>query len=457
VRHFWPGLTPSREPNTANPVNEPYLRDIRSSRLSFYAYLVACAENYELLSGVFAQQKSFAQLCLSYRHAFIGELNRELQGMTEPSDDLLGAIIVLAGNAVMFAGQERLVPLRSLHVSRFRSPLSTAQFINVYSARPFASPHTEALVRLTVLKGGLSQVTHPGVSNVLALWAAHNLTWCPERLANVGHTRCDLVHGSQTNTPALLHALDPPPLNHLKALRDLTTSIDAFQSGSLQTWHKLAALQPHREELLGAVEALLLVNDALEEYVKARPVKFVLADLVNARNDLQSLVLSLPTSSETPQTEVCNPDPTTTYLYEIARIGLRIYSNLVTFPMNPAGGTSQILCAALRGAIQHARRATLWQLLQRESKMFLIWILILGGLQAEDDPNGLDQDEEWFLEGYVALSSSVGITTWPAVKDCLLSFVWSESILSTAAHIFWEKGDRRRLDREKPNAESVGN
>lgn len=170
MHHFWPGLSPARGPNPNNPVNEAYIQDIRSSPLAFYAYLVGSAENYELVRDHSAKTKAVSQLCLSYRVEMIGHINHEIQTMTgPPSDELLGAIVVLAANSVMFAGQTRCASFETLHCSRFRSPLRTAQFIHVYSARPFISPHTQALLILTMKKGGCSAIKSPGVASVVGL------------------------------------------------------------------------------------------------------------------------------------------------------------------------------------------------------------------------------------------------------------------------------------------------
>lgn len=158
-------------PNAENPVVTRYLEAIRQTPLAFYAYMIGTAENYELLSGIGTVNKAFAQLCLSYRVEMMKLINLEIQSLTgPPSDNLLGAIVVLAGNHVLFAGgQTRVASLESVNASRFRSPLRTAQFIHIYSSRPFVSPHSAALLRLTAIKGGCSKIGLPGVASTVAL------------------------------------------------------------------------------------------------------------------------------------------------------------------------------------------------------------------------------------------------------------------------------------------------
>jgi hypothetical protein len=159
-------------PNIANPVNHAYLENLRHSPLAFYAYMVGTGENYELLTGISTRNAAVSQLCLAYRVKLIQYMNKEIQHMSgAPSDELLGAIVVLAGHSVMFTGDVRQAPLDTLQTSRFRSPLSTAQFLNVYSARPFMSTHTAALIKMVAMKGGCAKIESPGVASVVALYA----------------------------------------------------------------------------------------------------------------------------------------------------------------------------------------------------------------------------------------------------------------------------------------------
>jgi len=179
VHHFWAGLSPGIMPNPKNPAVTMYLKAIQQAPLAFYAYMVGTAENYELLSGASSRTKGFSQLCLSYRIEMIKLVNEELQSMSgPPSDNLLGAIVVLAANYVLFAGQVKITSLEDAHASRFRSPLRTAQFIHIYTSRPFRSPHSEALVRLVGMKGGCSKIQLPGVASTVELSVSQSF-WSP--------------------------------------------------------------------------------------------------------------------------------------------------------------------------------------------------------------------------------------------------------------------------------------
>ena len=160
-------------PNADNPVNEGYLADVRTSPLAYYSYMVCTAENYGLLSGDNAKTRMFERLCLSYRVNMIQLINREIQEIQEmnylPSDILLGALLALSASASTSIDRTKFGPLELAESSRFKSPLRTAQFIHVYSANQFPSAHTEALVRLVIMKGGLSKIRSPGIASVVSL------------------------------------------------------------------------------------------------------------------------------------------------------------------------------------------------------------------------------------------------------------------------------------------------
>lgn len=422
-------------PNPENPVVAVYLDAIRQAPLPFYAYMVATAENYELLSGISSKTGDFSQLCLSYRVEMIKLVNLELQSIDgPPSDHLIGAIIVLIANYVLFAGQVRIASLESAHASRFRSPLRTAQFIHIYSMRPLRSPHTEALVRLMIMKGGCSKIALPGVASTVALsvlqFCRYQYIQCFRPL--LIHTRCDLVHASQTNSQLYILSIDPPSLTSLVDLRVVVSS------SPLMIWERLPILPGQLSQLAQAVEALSLVNNALEWYLRGSIPSIEYPDLVNARNAAQYLLLSIMPAYRIEQNlclETVSED-----LFEVARLGLRIFSNIVIFPMNPAGGTARILSFALRDALTNALTwytEASWREVTELCKDLLLWSFVLGGVQADDDHEDRRQNRRWFLTQFTELSSLVNVSTWDQVKECLSAVLWSEPVLSLAAWEFW--------------------
>ncbi|KIW34105.1 hypothetical protein, variant [Cladophialophora immunda] len=425
VRLFWPGLTPDKAPNMVNPVNGAYLEAIRSSPLAFYAYMVGTAENYELLSGSNFKTKAFTKLCLAYRVEMIKLVNQELQELTgPPSDELLGAIVVLAGNSAGFINRAKGSFLKVAKPSRFNSPLRTAQFLHVYSTNPFPSAHSEALVRLVIMKGGCSQIKSPGVASVVAL--------------------CDLVNASQTNSPLYIIPMNPPTL---EALQDLSRlMITAGFKWDLQStvWSHLPLGPPGRHELLQAVQAMLVINTAVDCYLSKNGPAMVFADIVNARNDAQYLLLSLLPTTDADDEMHSTSETFSAHLSEITRLALRIYSNLVLFPMNPSGGTGRILAGALREAIVESEGVSPWQLFPDTCKRMMLWALMLGGIQVDDGVIDAEAERAWFVERLGDVMSFIDVLAWRQVEECLTSFLWLDIVLNPAAVELWADARRTR-------------
>ncbi|OAP57230.1 hypothetical protein AYL99_07968 [Fonsecaea erecta] len=436
VRLFWPGLSPSKAPNVVNPVNDAYLEAIRSSRLAFYAYMVGTAENYEMLSGINFSSKAFTKLCLAYRVEMIKLVNQEIQEMTgPPSDELLGAIIVLAGNSAGYLSRTKGSLVKAAKPSRFNSPLRTAQFLHVYSTNPFPSAHSEALVRLAIMKGGCAQIKSPGVASTAAL--------------------CDLVNASQTNSQLYIIPMSPPTLAPLKALSDLIATAGLRWDLDTTAWSHLPLNPPRKDEFLTTVQAMLDVNTAVGCYLNKNGPAMVFADIVNARNDAQYLLLSLSPTNEVDNESLSTLVQSAEHMYEISRTALRIYSNLLLFPMNPSGGTSRILAAALRKAIVASESVNPWQLLPDTCKRMLLWALMLGGIQVDDGVIDARAERSWFVERLADVMLFIDTLTWRQVEDCLASFMWLDIILNPAAVELWADA-RKTRDQDQEALEMEG-
>lgn len=224
--------------------------------------------------------------------------------------------------------------------------------------------------------------------------------------------------------------MDPPSLISLVDMR-------AVVSSSLPTiWVQLPISPAHRPQLIEAVEALSLVTDALEWYLGGSAPSIEFSDLVSARNAAQYLLLSL--MPPTPYDQHPHSSQVGDHIFEVARRGLGIFSNIVLFPMNPTGGTAKILSLALKDALTWCTKAIPWQEFSEPCKRILLWSIVLGGVQADDDSECEGQTRTWFLTQFVQLSSLVSVSSWEQVKEWLLGVLWSDSVLTLAAWEFWK-------------------
>ncbi|KAK5311797.1 hypothetical protein LTR93_011595 [Exophiala xenobiotica] len=278
-------------------------------------------------------------------------------------------------------------------------------------------------------KGGCSAIKSPGVASVVGL--------------------CDLVHASQTNSQLLLLVMSPPPLHALQDVRQFLAGCDDHRPPSMTLWGKLPVEPVRKTALLRVIEAMLTVTDALEHHLHGSPPPIALADIINARNDAQYLLLCLPPAFPADIPTLSDSKALNEHIYEILRIALRIYSNLVLFPMDPAGGTSRILAAALKEAMIRCGRTCLVQSLPKSCLQPLLWALMLGGLQSDDGILGAESERVWYLERFGTFSQLTGIRTWEQVIASHSAIMWSDLVLTVAAFEFWSHSDGRTVQFEE--------
>jgi len=79
------------------------------------------------------------------------------------SDELIASVCCLSS-----ASTETIVP-KNVTANRFRSPLATAQHLDMWGTVGFSRPHRLAVVRLVNLKGGLHRLAFSGLAAIIQL------------------------------------------------------------------------------------------------------------------------------------------------------------------------------------------------------------------------------------------------------------------------------------------------
>ena len=189
----------------------------------------------------------------------------------------------------------------------------------------------------------------------------------------------------------------PPTLAGFQDLSQVVTK-EKGQVPPITAWDDLPVSRHRRLELRQAILAMSVVNIALDWYQQGVGPAVIFADLIHARNDAQYLLLYLSPTIEMIHDTSLSSEALSENIYEIGRISLRIYSNLVLFPMNPRGGTGGILAAALRKAILQTNSVSPWRLLSNTCKRMLLWALMLGGIQVDDGVVYAEEEKAWFVE-----------------------------------------------------------
>jgi len=154
-----------------HPVNNINLMHMRSSPLAYFTYTVVISTNLDYLRPTNTTRNKHEALRAKNLHAATRLVRRMIQDMShDPSsgcvtDELIGSVIALCANH-----QIKVICRTDWPSSRFRSPLATAQFVDMWGALPFIQPHRLAVVRLVELRGGLDKLDSKHLAGVVQLY-----------------------------------------------------------------------------------------------------------------------------------------------------------------------------------------------------------------------------------------------------------------------------------------------
>lgn len=133
----------------------------RTSPVAFYSFLCAISNHYDYVQHVREAASSTALIRLSYKAETIKLVNQMLSNLDkEVPDELLAAVLVLASQGRRIDAGE---------VSRFQSPLATAQCLDHQGNLAFEPAHGRGMVALVQLKGGLHNIKMRGLADVIVL------------------------------------------------------------------------------------------------------------------------------------------------------------------------------------------------------------------------------------------------------------------------------------------------
>lgn len=142
-----------------NPVNNLYLQDMKVSPLAFHGYCLTIATAYDYLRVQNSQMQVFRPFRARHIQALTHDVRKTLSEMPESpgtdyiTDHLLAAVMSLALNSYM-----KLDSLRIHPVSRFRSPLAKAQYVNHYGQVTLVKAHWYAVTQMVNIRGGIRAI-----------------------------------------------------------------------------------------------------------------------------------------------------------------------------------------------------------------------------------------------------------------------------------------------------------
>lgn len=258
--------------------------------------------------------------------------------------------------------------------------------------------------------------------------------------------RNDLVDASRKSCKPLLEwenileplpALKWPPQNS----RD-----SPCVEGQASSFVSLFATNPPPYSLQDAIAATTHTTELLNKYNKDGQPDSSILTLVESRNRAQHLALSLPSvlnrlmvpkrydyvdQEAWCDTSVLPKAYFSECLYEIVRLSLLAYNNLVVYPMPPVSGVQVRLTKSLRVALEYLLAMNGSESLYRSH--WLVWSIMLGGISGERD-----EDRDWYRDLFcLLLEINPGLHEWQSLVDLLSSFLWSGSVLDSEGFEFW--------------------
>lgn len=214
-----------------------------------------------------------------------------------------------------------------------------------------------------------------------------------------------------------------------------------------------------RDDLGFAISAVAHTTSLLDVYQQSgRPDSFMV-DLVESRNRAAYSVLNLPSAAVCTTswyrkgcTDIncrhCDPQITAfSLLFEIVRLTLLIYNNIVVFPVPCTSDVSNRLANMLKIVL-----LSFIELSFPDSRItpnskhstLLLWSFMMGGISTY-----IDSDRKWYQSWFlILLNSRLDLKRWASIECVLDSFLWVDFVLGEEGVKFWSETVRNESETE---------
>ena len=133
----------------------------RTSPVAFYSFVFAISNHYDYVHRIREATSSTTLIRLSYKTETIKLVNQILSNLDKGvPDELLAAVLVLASQGPR---------VNAWKISRFQSPLATAQCLDHQGNLSFEPEHARGMIALVQLKGGLHNIKMRGLADIIVL------------------------------------------------------------------------------------------------------------------------------------------------------------------------------------------------------------------------------------------------------------------------------------------------
>ncbi|RHZ54403.1 uncharacterized protein CDV56_104943 [Aspergillus thermomutatus] len=290
----------------------------------------------------------------------------------------------------------------------FTPPLTRLQWLDVYASLPPNLVHLRGLIELINLRGGLKNITLPGVATTVSFSAILTASYL-------------LSKPLFEYIP--LHA--PRQGLNLQELLGYTSLDVQLGFGRLRQ----IGFTP---EMADVFQALRVYTNIVIEHMKESQPNPDLSLICDQRNLVQYHLLSLPSASDLAS---CFPSRHHETVYEACRLAALIYAVGVTFPLPSQCTPLPRLAKLVHEALQTPDAPFIWA--HSQARVALLWILTLGGIAAENLP-----EREWFVHTLRQAASNHGICRWPDLKAVLEFMLWYDAACDQPGQILWREVER---------------
>ncbi|PMD48019.1 hypothetical protein L207DRAFT_505123, partial [Hyaloscypha variabilis F] len=309
-----------------------------------------------------------------------------------PMDDVILAVLALGTNEVETMVNNARYQARS----PFNSPMSSAQWLDVYGSMTSVPAHVFAMRSLVRRRGGLEKIELHGLAAILSLSDI------------LGATQ----HLSKPYWPLLRRT-------------EVTDDPHNFPPGKLGQGFEKLLLFGINKDMANVLHSMVELTHIIDFHCRGVTSILDLGLFIEQRNTLQHSLMSLATGDELKYGEISS-----VCLYESIRHTAIIFSIAVTFPMPPISGIFGKVAGELRDILEKSKLDPCWQLCPKT----LLWMLILGGIAASGT-----SDRAWYVRNLVALSEALNLTEWEDAALETENYLWLESACDAGGNSLWNE------------------
>ncbi|KAL4897501.1 hypothetical protein BDV59DRAFT_45345 [Aspergillus ambiguus] len=405
---LWPHLTPSSASGSDDLATSNWFPLSLSDPTLFTAFLFGSLShqrvqwvNRWIPEGAFRPRDQ--QLLQLVEFETIKMINREVRDPNRAiSDTVILSVMCMAHNIADDNDQRRH------RTTPFTAPMRRLQWLDVYGSLPPNLVHIQGLIQIIGLRGGLDNITLPGLAPVLCL--------------------SDIITASTYLTPPMF------------------TFYPLCESRKKLSMHELLGYTPmeaeHRyghlrqigltSELINVYHAMNVYTSIVNGHLQKSSLKLDEALLADQRNLVHYTVLSIPAASQI--------DGFTGYhgqgiIYETCRLAGLIFSVGVILPLPAQSTPLAQLATLIKGVFQIFHINPVWS--HPQARITLLWVLMLGGIAAENSP-----ERAWYVNTLRQVARENNVTTWPQLRAILGTILWWDIACDQPGQNLWSEVGR---------------